>query len=171
MSQQMATHAGRTTCQNKIRNPSSKAGWEVQNPKPIERSKFHNPNSKAQVPKPKFRKSKSTKWVAALLLPLGLLLRGSATATATGATVVLHATTQTRGEPRLASTKLTFQKRFDRKLYSVAVSQHVPPQSRRRENHSIASCAASRRAGVGLTSYRGSPCKVHSLSKRVGADR
>ena len=43
-------------------------------------------------------------------------------------------------------------------LYSVAVRQQVPPQSRRRENLSVASCAASVRTGVGLTSYRGSCC-------------
>jgi hypothetical protein len=64
-------------------------------------------------------------------------------ATATAATVQAHAirpqAAQTRGEPKLASKKRPFQKRFDRKLYSVAVSQHVRPQSRRRENNSIAS--------------------------------
>ena len=69
-----------------------------------------------------------------------LLLRGSATTTATAtatstatttatnsvitATVLLHAirpqAAQTRGEPKLASTKRPFQTRFDRKLYSVA---------------------------------------------------
>ena len=141
----MAIHAGRTKCQNRMRNLSSKAEWEVQDPKHVGRTKFQNmlgePSSKTQVPTPKFQKSKSPKWIAALLLPLRLLLRGSATDSATGtatstatstttttaaATVLLHATTQTHGEPRLASTELTFQKRFDSKLYSVASSRRGP---------------------------------------------
>ena len=156
MSQQMATHAGRTTCQNRIRNPSSKAEWEVQDPKPLERTKFQNmlgePNSKTQVPKPKFQNPSSENpkvqnglplcyyhwdcYYEALLLPLRLV-----------------------------------QLLFCTRLHKHAVSRDWHPQSSRFRNDSTASCTASRRAGVGLTSYRGSPCKVHSLSKRIGADR
>ena len=137
-----------------MRNPSSKAEWEVQDPTQLERTKIQNmlgePNSKTEVqniktPKtPKTQRFQSPQWIAALLVPLRLLLRGSAPATATGtatstatttATVLLHATTQTRGAPRLASTKRQllisttkrpFQKRFDRKLYSVAWSWRGP---------------------------------------------
>ena len=138
-------HADRTKFQNRIGNPSFKAEWEVQDPKQLEKTKIQHmlgePSSKTEVQNiktprtPKIPKSKSPKWIAALLLPLRLLLRGSATATATGtatstatttATVLLHATTQTRGAPRLASTKRPFQKRFNRKLYSVAWSWRGP---------------------------------------------
>ena len=64
-------HAERTKFQNRMRNLSSKAEWEVQDPKQRERTKFQNmlgePSSKTQVqniktPKnPKIPKSKSPK--------------------------------------------------------------------------------------------------------------
>ena len=97
-------HAERTKFQNRMRNPSSKAEWEVQDPKQLERTKIQNmlgePSSKTEAQNmktpttPRIQKSKSPRWIAALLLPLRLLLRGSATATAPG-TDTSTATTMT----------------------------------------------------------------------------